>query len=76
MPPLDPDTAAAIFLWLCARLGEREERLRADLLSDVHALAKWRVIGPLSNVPDFYEAFGVKPGQPMWRPPAERIQIW
>ena len=24
---------------------------------------KWRVLGPLSNMPQFYEAFGVKPGQ-------------
>lgn len=55
---------------------QREERLRARLLSDVHAPAKWRVLGPLSNIPEFYEAFGIKPGQPMWRPEAERVQIW
>ena len=55
---------------------EREERLRTQLLSDVHAPAKWRVLGPLSNIPEFYEAFGVKEGQPMWRPAAERVQIW
>jgi putative endopeptidase len=55
---------------------EREETLRSDLLSDVHAPAKWRVLGPLSNVPEFYQAFGVKPGQPMWRPESERVQIW
>ncbi len=57
-------------------MQEREETLRSDLLSDVHAPAKWRVLGPLSNVAEFYEAFGIKPGQPMWRPPAERVQIW
>ena len=55
---------------------EREEALRTHLLSDVHAPAKWRVIGPLSNIPEFYEAFGIKEGQPMWRPAAERVQIW
>ncbi len=55
---------------------QREQRLRARLLSDVHAPAKWRVLGPLSNIPEFYEAFGVKPGQPMWRPAAERVHIW
>ena len=54
----------------------REETLRTRLLSDVHAPAKWRVLGPLSNIPEFYEAFGVKEGQPMWRPPAERVRIW
>jgi putative endopeptidase len=46
------------------------------LLSDVHAPAKWRVNGPLSNVPDFYEAFDVKQGQPMWRPENQRVKIW
>ena len=55
---------------------QREEVLRSRLLSDVHAPAKWRVLGPMSNIPEFYEAFGVKPGQPMWRPETERVQIW
>ncbi|WP_267222572.1 M13 family metallopeptidase [Dyella silvae] len=55
---------------------EREARLRTALLADVHAPAKWRVIGPLSNVPEFYEAFGVKEGQPMWRPESQRVKIW
>jgi len=55
---------------------QREEALRRNLLSDVHAPAKWRVIGPLSNIPDFYEAFGVKAGDPMWRPPEARVSVW
>jgi putative endopeptidase len=42
----------------------------------VHAPPKWRVLGPLSNIPDFYQAFDVKPGQPMWRTDAERASIW
>ncbi len=57
-------------------MDQREEMLRADLLSDVHAPAKWRVLGPLSNVPEFYQAFGIKAGQPMWRPEPERVHIW
>ncbi len=57
-------------------MKERAERLRSGLLSDVHAPEKWRVNGPLSNIPDFYAAFGVKPGQPMWRPEAARARIW
>ncbi len=55
---------------------QREERLRRGLLSDVHAPAKWRVIGPLSNIPDFYAAFGITPGQPMWRPPETHVNVW
>lgn len=54
----------------------REEVLRARLLSDVHAPAKWRVLGPMSNIPEFYEAFGIKPGAPMYRPAEERVNIW
>lgn len=54
----------------------RDERLRQQLLSDVHAPAKWRVNGPLSNMPEFYQAFDVKPGDPMYRPKGERVHIW
>ena len=55
---------------------ERTQVLRRQLLSDVHAPAKWRVLGPLSNIPEFYKAFNVKPGQPMWRPDSGRVHIW
>ncbi|MBS0591053.1 MAG: M13 family peptidase, partial [Proteobacteria bacterium] len=55
---------------------EREEALRQSLLSDVHAPPKWRVNGPLSNIAEFHEAFGIKPGQAMYRAPTERVHIW
>jgi putative endopeptidase len=55
---------------------ERAPLLREYLLSDVHSPPKWRTNGPLSNVPEFYEAFAVKPGQPMYRPEPERVHIW
>jgi putative endopeptidase len=55
---------------------QRDESLRRGLLSDVHAPAKWRVIGPLANIPEFYAAFGVKQGQPMRRPDSLRVRIW
>lgn len=55
---------------------DRDAYLRSLLLSNVHAPAKWRVLGPMANIPEFYAAFGVKPGQPMWRPEAERVRIW
>jgi len=55
---------------------DQEARLRRNLLSDVHAPAKWRVLGPLANIPEFYAAFGVKTNQPMWRPPEARVKIW
>ncbi len=73
LTPLQRYFLAYAYSWL---FQERDERLRRALLSDVHAPAKWRVIGPLSNMPDFYEAFGVKPGSPMWRPPEKRVSVW
>jgi putative endopeptidase len=54
----------------------RDELTQRNLLSDVHSPAKWRVIGPLANDSDFYEAFGVKQGQPMWLPAENHVQIW
>ncbi|HEX4481678.1 MAG TPA: M13 family metallopeptidase [Rudaea sp.] len=50
--------------------------LRRSLLSDVHAPPKWRTNGPLSNMPDFWTAFDVKPGQAMRRADADRVDIW
>jgi putative endopeptidase len=55
---------------------QQEARLRRGLLSDVHSPAKWRVLGPLANIPDFYQAFGVKTNQSLWRPPDQRVHIW
>jgi putative endopeptidase len=55
---------------------DRAEHLRKELLSDVHAPPHWRVNGPLANIPEFYEAFGVQPGQPMWRSPEQRVKVW
>jgi len=54
----------------------RKEDLARRLLADVHAPEKWRVNGPLANVPEFDSAFGVKPGDPMWRPEETRVRIW
>jgi putative endopeptidase len=55
---------------------QREARLRARLLSDVHAPAKWRVLGPLANIPEFHEAFGVEKNEAMYRAPEQQVRIW
>ena len=55
---------------------QQEAGLRRALLSDVHAPPKWRVLGPLANIPEFDEAFGIKPGQSMWRDPTSHVRIW
>jgi len=55
---------------------KRDAALQQQILTDVHAPEFLRVNGPLSNVPEFYKAFNVKPGDPMWRPDSVRVKIW
>jgi predicted metalloendopeptidase len=50
------------------------ERLQAQ--SDPHPLSRFRVNGPLSNMPEFAQAFQCKAGDPMVRPEKDRCQIW
>ena len=54
----------------------REEALRNLVLTDYHAPARYRINGPLANITEFHEAFGVKPGSPMHMPDSLRVQIW
>jgi putative endopeptidase len=30
----------------------------------------------MSNIPEFYEAFGIKKGAPLWREEKDRVVIW
>lgn len=55
---------------------ERKEALARQVMTDVHSPARERVNGPVVNVPEFYEAFGVKPGDKMYRPDSLRVNIW
>ncbi|HKD16758.1 MAG TPA: M13 family metallopeptidase [Thermoanaerobaculia bacterium] len=54
----------------------RPEFARTMAQGDPHPIGKFRVIGPLSNLPEFAKAFGCKPGQPMVRPEADRCDVW
>jgi len=53
----------------------REKLLANRVMTDVHSPAKERVNGPLANIPDFYEAFNVKPGDKMYRADSLRVNI-
>jgi putative endopeptidase len=55
---------------------QRDERLARQIMTDVHAPAKQRVNGPLSDIPEFYEAFNIKPGDAMYLPENLRVKIW
>jgi putative endopeptidase len=54
----------------------REAAEKQLLATDPHAPGKFRGFAPLTNMPEFYEAFGVKEGQPMYRKPENRVEIW
>jgi putative endopeptidase len=50
------------------------QRLRIN--TDPHSPGRWRTNGPLSNMVEFAQAFGCKPGDPMVRPEAQRATLW
>ncbi len=54
-------------------VNQRPESIRTQVLGDPHAIPEWRVIGPLSNMPEFAQAFGCKLGDKMVNPKPCRI---
>jgi predicted metalloendopeptidase len=54
----------------------REGLIREVVLSDPHAPNEFRANGVVANMDEFYAAFGLKEGDKLWRPAAERVKIW
>ena len=54
----------------------RPETQRMMVQGDPHPIAKYRVIGPVSNMPEFAAAFGCKAGDPMVRAANQRCEVW
>jgi putative endopeptidase len=54
----------------------RPEQARVWATTDPHSPGRWRTIGPLSNLPEFAQAFGCKSGDAMVRPDSVRVRIW
>jgi putative endopeptidase len=52
----------------------RDEQVRNQVMTDPHSPAHFRVVGPMSNMPEFKEAWGCSEGDPMVRD--EQIVIW
>jgi putative endopeptidase len=78
-PEMDGFTATQrVFLgWGQAWLHKaREQSLRMQVNTDPHSPAKFRVNGVVRNVPEFYEAFGVQPGDSLYLAPEKRVKIW
>ena len=57
-------------------INDRPEAIASQVRSDVHSPAKFRVLGPLANIPEFHTAFGIKQGDSMWRPDSLMVKIW
>jgi len=55
---------------------ERTESLAVRLRGGGYAPDRERVNGVVVNIPEFYEAFDVKPGDCMYRPENARASIW
>ncbi len=58
------------------RIKYRDETLRTQVNTDPHSPGMYRANGPLQNLPAFYEAFNVKPGDGMYRADSVRVVIW
>lgn len=54
----------------------RPEAQANQIQTDPHSPGKFRCNGPLSNMVEFYEIYGVKAGDKMWRAETERVKIW
>jgi len=54
----------------------RPEMQRLMVQSDPHPIAKYRVIGPVSNLKEFQKAFSCKADAAMVRPPEKRCEVW
>lgn len=54
----------------------REEAVRSQIAGDPHSPAKFRINGVVRNVPEFYEAFKIKPTDSLYLAPEKRVKIW
>ena len=76
---IDGFTPAQVFYMNYANLwaqNTRDEEIKSLTMGDVHSLGENRVNVTLRNIAPFFEAFGIKEGDKMWRPESERVVIW
>ena len=78
-PTIDGFTPEQRFFLAWAQIwrnNTRPEYARMLVTVDPHSPGKWRVNGPLGNMPEFAKAFGCKAGDPMVRGDKQRAEIW
>lgn len=63
--------------WAQVWRGKARDKETIRLLAtDSHAPGMFRANGPLTNMPEFYQAFDVKEGDKMYVAPDKRIRVW
>ena len=73
---LTPDQRYFLGYAMAWMINDRPEAIANQVKSDVHSPAKFRVLGPLANIPEFYAAFDIKEGDAMKRADSLRVKIW
>ena len=73
---LTPDQRFFLAYGYAWMVNSKDEALASQIMTDVHAPAQFRINGPLINIPEFYKAFNVKPGNKMYQPDSLRVVIW
>jgi putative endopeptidase len=58
------------------RSKQREDAARQRVVSDSHSPDRFRVNGTIRNVDGWYSAFDIKPGDPLYIAPGDRVHIW
>ena len=77
--PIDGFTPEQRFFLSLSQLWKtnwREAELRNRVTTDPHSPGQFRAIGAHVNMQEFYDAFGIKEGDPMWRKPELRAKVW
>lgn len=73
---LTPDQRLFINYAIIWRDHSRPASLKQQIYTDPHSPAKFRVNGVLSNFPEFFDAFGVKPENQMFTKEEDRSKMW
>jgi len=54
----------------------RDEAMRNRVLTDPHSPPRYRVLGTLSNMPEFAQTYGVVEGDKMYVAPENQVKVW
>lgn len=58
------------------RTKYRDEALRKQIKTDPHSPGMYRAVGPIANMDEFYDSFGIEEGDKLFIPEESRIKIW